>query len=163
MRSREQGVQGGGILADAMGMGKTVSIIALILACPLPGKDETRKRMSYAPDPTRGPINNGVTLIVAPASLLRQWQKEIESKTEPKLNVLRYESAGKLRYPAWHLNLFHVILVSYETLLSDYNTEVCTSLVYFPLPFTSKLRKPIRRRKYHPSSLIRDINSIELF
>lgn len=131
MISREQGRQGGGILADAMGLGKTVSIIALILACPLPGFDKFRQILGWNPDPSMGTVNNGVNLIVAPASLLQQWQKEIETKTSPKLKVLRYDALGKIGVTASCLYRYQAILVSYETLLSDYNKKV---LAAYPLP-----------------------------
>lgn len=61
----------GGILADSMGLGKTVMLLALIQS---------------SLDPTRQESNK-TTLIISPLSLLAQWQEEIESKTSLKYCV----------------------------------------------------------------------------
>ena len=59
----------GGILADSMGLGKTVMLLALI------GKSKEEEDQKEA--------NNGnkSTLVVGPLSLLAQWEEEIASKT----------------------------------------------------------------------------------
>src|SRR5690606_5107425 len=64
----------GGILADDMGLGKTVMLIALHLQ---------RARTSTAP-----------TLVVAPASVLGNWGREIK-RFAPGVNVRRYHGAGR--------------------------------------------------------------------
>jgi DNA repair protein RAD5 len=55
----------GGILADSMGLGKTVMLLALI--CQSKEQEEKDK--------------HGTTLVVAPLSLLAQWERELETKT----------------------------------------------------------------------------------
>ncbi len=62
----------GGCLADDMGLGKTITLIALHL-----------KRARSEP-----------TLVVCPASLLGNWQREIE-KFAPGVPVRRYHGAGR--------------------------------------------------------------------
>jgi SNF2 family DNA or RNA helicase len=62
----------GGILADSMGLGKTIMLLALIQS----GLEKPRTTNSRKT--TNGP---STTLIVSPLSLLAQWQEEIESKT----------------------------------------------------------------------------------
>ncbi len=61
----------GGCLADDMGLGKTVTLIALHLH-----------------------RNSGPTLVVCPASLLGNWQREIE-RFAPGVPVRRYHGAGR--------------------------------------------------------------------
>jgi SNF2 family DNA or RNA helicase len=56
----------GGILADSMGLGKTMMLLALIGKSKEEDGDEAR---------------NKSTLVVGPLSLLTQWQEEIETKT----------------------------------------------------------------------------------
>ncbi|MFG2646315.1 DEAD/DEAH box helicase [Streptomyces sp. NPDC048436] len=72
----------GGCLADDMGLGKTITLIALHLhrAARTPHRDDTR---SGAP-----------TLVVCPASLLGNWQREIE-RFAPGVPVRRFHGAGR--------------------------------------------------------------------
>jgi SNF2 family DNA or RNA helicase len=64
----------GGILADDMGLGKTVMLIALHLQ---------RARTTSAP-----------TLVVCPASVLGNWEREVQ-RFAPGVNVRRYHGAGR--------------------------------------------------------------------
>jgi SNF2 family DNA or RNA helicase len=64
-----------GCLADDMGLGKTIQIIALLL---LDAKSDSR------------------TLLIAPTSVLSNWQKEIE-KFAPKLRVLVHHGSQRHR------------------------------------------------------------------
>ena len=69
---------GGGILADSMGLGKSLSMISL-LAADLPHK-------------TSGSTEVVSTLIVVPPSLLRTWEEELRRHLYP----------GALRYCLYH-------------------------------------------------------------
>lgn len=81
----------GGILADEMGLGKTIEILALLC--------------THRASPT---------LVVAPLSLLTQWQTEITAKSD-NLSVLTYH--GQLRTAdAAVLESYDVVLTTYETL-----------------------------------------------
>lgn len=72
----------GGCLADDMGLGKTVTLISLHL--------DRQERAETA----------GPTLVVCPASLLGNWQREIE-RFAPGTPVRRYHGAGRsLEAPA---------------------------------------------------------------
>ncbi|MFT7839194.1 DEAD/DEAH box helicase [Saccharothrix sp. BKS2] len=77
----------GACLADDMGLGKTITLIALHLhrnATPNPNPD---------PD-TTGPDTAGPTLVVCPASLLGNWQREVE-RFAPGTPVHRYHGPGR--------------------------------------------------------------------
>lgn len=75
----------GGILAEEMGLGKTLEVISLILLHRRPDISD----QVYDPylgkqlRPTKG------TLIVAPSSLVNQWQSEL-GRHAPHLKVMRY-------------------------------------------------------------------------
>lgn len=86
----------GGLLCDAMGLGKTVQILALILKSKEEEQDE------------------GATLIIAPLSLLAQWEEEIKSKTN-LTQMVHYgedKNAGGFR-------AVDVVLTTYGTLQSE--------------------------------------------
>ena len=68
----------GGFLCDEVGLGKTVSCLALICASP-------RSTASTA--------GGGGTLIVVPVSLLHQWRREAETKVSGMRVVLYHGSA----------------------------------------------------------------------
>ena len=77
-------MQLGGILADEMGLGKTVQVIALLCAV-----HESEQRAGTG-EPSRH-------LVVAPASTLDNWQREL-THWAPALTVVRYHGAQKDRH-----------------------------------------------------------------
>ncbi|KAF1807973.1 hypothetical protein P152DRAFT_406374 [Eremomyces bilateralis CBS 781.70] len=73
----------GGILADDMGVGKTIQAIALIMTNPRPVAE-----LSAATKPTtkKDKMPSSIskcTLIVAPVAVVSQWQEEIKDKVSP--------------------------------------------------------------------------------
>ena len=99
----------GGWLTSEVGMGKTMVSISLILANPLAGGDkptaaECRKPVDESDD--EGPAVKklapgtwGVTLILAPVSLLGQWMDELK-QFAPQLKVANVHGSGKARVDA---------------------------------------------------------------
>lgn len=90
----------GGVLADEMGLGKTIQAIGLILCCRRSGGGD-------------GPI-----LVVAPASLLGNWRREL-STWAPQLAA--YVHHGPQRIREWWQpgEAPDVCLTSYTTLAND--------------------------------------------
>jgi SNF2 family DNA or RNA helicase len=86
------------LLSDEMGLGKTVqAIAALRVLC-------YRRELARA-------------LIVAPASLLTQWQREI-ARWAPELRVITVYGEARDRRWQWRYRA-HLTLTSYETLRAD--------------------------------------------
>lgn len=101
----EKSKKKGGILADDMGLGKTVQAIALMLANR--SKDAACK----------------TNLIVAPVSVLRSWQGEIETKIKQSagFTCYIYGGGGGNKISRWRaLSHYDAILVSYQTLAIEF-------------------------------------------
>ncbi|KAI5461114.1 SNF2 family N-terminal domain-containing protein [Mariannaea sp. PMI_226] len=80
----------GGLLAEEMGLGKTLEIVGLILLHPRPWPPLlTEQEIGSNLTPT------GATLIVTPESLRAQWISEI-TRHAPELNVMFYEGRKRL-------------------------------------------------------------------
>lgn len=96
----------GGLLADSMGLGKTVQTIACMVANP----------------PLPADINRRVkaTLIVVPATVIDQWIDEIRfhahEKTFPK--VLHYKASSHI--PATILEDLDVVVTSYHEVMKQF-------------------------------------------
>ena len=89
----------GGILADDMGLGKTLQIIALFLS-------EKEERIKPS-------------LVVAPTSLVLNWEKEI-NKFAPELKVLIVMGDSEERkVKLQDIEVYDVVVTSYDTLKRD--------------------------------------------
>ena len=86
---------GGGILADQMGLGKTVQSLALIF------------QDNY--------VGRRTTLIVCPASLTRQWKDEVQ-KYVSNAKVLNYHEKKKTGN---HLCKYDVVIASYQRIVIE--------------------------------------------
>jgi superfamily II DNA or RNA helicase len=91
----------GGILADDMGLGKTAQALAII-AHDLEG----RKKKPKTP-----------TLVVAPTSVVTNWQREA-AQFAPKLRVALHHGSGR-EDPAQYLKTADVVVTSYGVMRRD--------------------------------------------
>ncbi|XP_041370526.1 transcription termination factor 2-like [Gigantopelta aegis] len=89
---RERQQPAGGILADDMGLGKTLTMIALVLKSKEAkklGTDEQKdawmNRSKELKKMDKSIVDSHATLVICPASLVYQWQKEIEKRCRKKL------------------------------------------------------------------------------
>ncbi|KAK4705842.1 DNA repair protein RAD16, partial [Phenoliferia sp. Uapishka_3] len=103
MMEQEKGPWGGGMLADEMGMGKTIQTISLILSDHTPGGD--RK----------------CTLVLAPTVAIMQWKHEIEKFTIG-MKVLVFHGTNRLANVK-ELEKYDVILTSYAVMESGFRRE----------------------------------------
>ncbi|KRT78372.1 helicase, partial [Oryctes borbonicus] len=72
---RETQRPSGGILADDMGLGKTLTMISLTLTSKQISEADDSAKENY---PGRDIKPRGGTLVICPASLLKQWESEVE-------------------------------------------------------------------------------------
>ncbi|KAJ3064474.1 hypothetical protein HDU98_012137, partial [Podochytrium sp. JEL0797] len=94
MCKMEESEMQGGILADDMGLGKTIQTLALLLSNKPPAHERVRG-----------------TLIVCPVSLMRQWHREIETKSKG-LSVRIHHGPQRTKSKL-ELREFDVVLTSY--------------------------------------------------
>jgi DNA repair protein RAD5 len=128
----------GGILADEMGLGKTIEMMSLIhshksdVAMTLDGHHSSVTSVNNLPRlPTHSASTQRApctTLVVAPMSLLAQWQSEAENASkEGTLKAIVYYGNDKaanlqtLCCEANAANAPNVIITSYGVVLSEYN------------------------------------------
>ncbi|CZR69567.1 related to helicase-like transcription factor protein [Phialocephala subalpina] len=90
---------GGGILADEMGMGKSLSILALITKTLDEGQ-EWAQQQSDSAEGKKAPKYSRSTLVVVPSALLiYNWMNEIKKHLTGGLKVIKYH-AHFIRSPA---------------------------------------------------------------
>lgn len=116
-----QTLPGQGLLAEEMGLGKTVETTALILLNQRPSAEvnqEFKLRLKVDGD-LRTLTKVKTTLIVAPESILKQWYEEL-SRLAPSLHITIYKGMGK--YDSWsnnarviaqYLSKFDIVLTTY--------------------------------------------------
>ncbi|KAK4586149.1 hypothetical protein RGQ29_023372 [Quercus rubra] len=133
----------GGILADAMGLGKTVMTIALILArrgrgCPdneeldtetVDNAQITKKRKIDSHINISSKAKGG-TLIVCPMALLGQWKDELETHSEPEsISIFVHYGGDRTNNPkviAEH----DVVLTTYGVLTAAYKSDAEDSIFH---------------------------------
>ncbi|KAI9179485.1 DNA repair protein rad16 [Blastocladiella emersonii ATCC 22665] len=99
--TRQETEYGGGLLADEMGMGKTISMISLML---------TNRKTP--------------TLIIAPTVAVKQWEQEIAAhvKDEAKFSVLLFHGQKRVNEEA-ELRKYDIIITSYALLESAFRKQ----------------------------------------
>lgn len=84
-RARQTHIVRGGVIADAVGYGKTAISLALIAAQKAKERNEPAKADKAAED--EGFIKTGATLIIVPPQLCKQWQSEVSKFAGKSLSV----------------------------------------------------------------------------
>lgn len=104
LRTQEKSDFHGGILADEMGMGKTIQTVAMLVS-----------------DNSRGEGCAG-TLVVAPSVAIMQWKQEIEKYTNNALSILIYHGSNR-ESSAVKIKNYDIVLTTYNLLESDYRKQ----------------------------------------
>lgn len=126
---------GQGLLAEEMGLGKTVEVTALILLNPIPAHqiDKTIDVQLKDHGDLKPVLKTKTTLIIAPDSILKQWVEEL-LKLAPSLAVTVYKGIGK--YPQFgnnarlisdYLRMFDIVFTSYSVISKELDYAVYSS------------------------------------
>jgi SWI/SNF related-matrix-associated actin-dependent regulator of chromatin subfamily C len=113
----------GGILADMMGLGKTLSILSLITST----LDEAREFGRAVPSDDIPEdfveINSKATLIICPKSVLSNWQEQVKQHTKPgRLQVYCYHGPSRTQNLDELAN-YNIVLTSYSTAASEFSDK----------------------------------------
>ncbi len=130
----------GGCLADDMGLGKSVQIIAFVLL-------QKEKR------------GENTNLLVVPTTLIFNWKAELE-KFAPHLKVLVLQGPERSRSTADY-EKFDIILSSYATLLTDVNFLKTYVFNYIFLDESQQIKNPESQR-YKAVKLLQSRNKIAI-
>ncbi len=112
----------GGLLADVMGLGKTIEILALIASTMDGarnfGEEKVVRKNAEESSMVR---NTKSTLLVSPLSAVKNWEDQTKEHIEP----------GALRYYVYHgtnrtqnvyeLSKYDIVITTYGTLAADFN------------------------------------------
>lgn len=107
----------GGLLAEEMGLGKTVELMALL---SLHRRAEPMQSKKFDADHNIEVIPSKATLIITPASILQQWQSELV-RHAPALRVFLYDGVPT-RGNAKVDNLMLDMTINYDVVLATYQT-----------------------------------------
>lgn len=119
-----QSETGGGILADEMGMGKTLSVLALVLRTLEEAHTWAREEQSIQQN---YPERSGATLIIASSDIMiNEWKHEMnihfDKPTMDGLRIVKYH--GQRRETDLHrLSEADMVLTTYHTLSADFKTK----------------------------------------
>ena len=112
----------GGLLADVMGLGKTIEILALIAST----KDEAR-RFGEEKIVRKGEVESNMlrnaksTLLVSPLSAVKNWEDQTKEHVEPgALSYYVYHGTNRTQN-VYELSKYDMVITTYGTLSADFS------------------------------------------
>lgn len=116
-----------------MGLGKTLSTIALILKQQQDKEDDDKEDSDTDDEENEGSwctkgrkdSPNGGTLIICPASLIKQWEQEIVKHVKRGVLTVNLFHGPKREYRPKRLAKDDVVITSYHTVLFEHKNNGC--------------------------------------
>ncbi|KAH8689021.1 putative helicase [Talaromyces proteolyticus] len=114
---------GGGILADEMGMGKTLTTLVLIGRTLNDSYSWVSGRKNHIEGPfCKKPCH--ATLIIVPSLvLINTWTREVEKRLNDKTTVLKYHGRGR-KQDISNIEKVDIVITTYSSLAKEYGMEV---------------------------------------
>ncbi|GLV32180.1 lodestar [Carabus blaptoides fortunei] len=129
---RESQKPSGGILADDMGLGKTLTMISLVLKTnEMDSKhqesensdSESEEKAERLKKKGSKALIPGGTLVICPATLIRQWEGEVQKRCKRNLlNVEVYHGAGRECKVA-RLAKYDMVITTYKLAMGEYDKK----------------------------------------
>ncbi|RMZ91001.1 hypothetical protein DV736_g1760, partial [Chaetothyriales sp. CBS 134916] len=112
----------GGLLADVMGLGKTLEALTLVASTVETAKDFAEAKFVRTGEAEADLLcNSKATLIVCPTSTVQNWENQIREHVDPEaLNYYVYHGPNRLRNP-YDIAKYHIVITTYGTVSSDYS------------------------------------------
>jgi len=110
----------GGILADMMGLGKTLSILSLVVGSLTEAEEWARQAPSQNTT-TDVPLvrNSKTTLLVSPMSTMTNWEEQVNTHIAPDSLSYYIYHGGNRNQNINHLSQFDIIITTYSTVSSE--------------------------------------------
>ncbi len=125
-----------GCLADDMGLGKTIQTLAFLLR-----EKSLNGHAAHGPEGKRGKNQATTSLIVAPLSVLFNWEKEC-AKFSPDLKLRIHHGLDREKSAA-HFSAYDIILTSYATMRLDIEFLKDFAFHYIILDESQNIKNPI--------------------
>ncbi|KAI9659384.1 MAG: alpha-1,6-mannosyltransferase [Bathelium mastoideum] len=122
----------GGILADYMGLGKSLSMISLIVSDLLPGQTPPSMPASYKP---KDPVSSHLrcTLLVVPPNLLHTWKVQLNRHLTPdSIRFRTHHGRDKVRHRS-ELTGLDLLITTYQTIAAEYQRQNTSLSILFAL------------------------------
>ncbi|KAH7255324.1 SNF2 family N-terminal domain-containing protein [Fusarium redolens] len=116
--------RGGGILADDMGMGKSLSILALIMKTLDNGQEWAEKKNAEHKSRRSLKFSRSTLVVVSAALLIDEWMNEVKKHLQRGLKVVKYhgENRPKTLEELSIIEDSDILVTTYHTLTAEYLT-----------------------------------------
>ncbi|KAH7164838.1 SNF2 family N-terminal domain-containing protein [Fusarium sp. MPI-SDFR-AT-0072] len=116
--------RGGGILADDMGMGKSLSILALITKTLGNGQEWAEERNAEHKSRRSLKFSRSTLVVVSAALLVDEWMNEVKKHLQRGLKVVKYhgENRPKTLEELAVIEDSDIVVTTYHTLTAEYLT-----------------------------------------
>ncbi|KAF5982414.1 helicase-like transcription factor [Fusarium coicis] len=111
--------KGGGILADDMGMGKSLSILALIMKTLDNGKEWAEERNAEHKNRRSLKFSRSTLVVVSAALLVDEWMNEVKKHLKNGIEVVKYHGEKRPK-TLEKLQDTDIVVTTYHTLTAEY-------------------------------------------
>lgn len=114
----------GGLLADMMGLGKTIEILALIASTYDAAQHFSKQKLlRVSPEDTQHLRNAKTTLLISPLSAVKNWEDQLREHVQPGgLTYYVYHGSGRTKN-AFELANYDIVIATYGTVAYEVSRQ----------------------------------------